>query len=138
MKTIPDDASDDQTGNIPTGYYRRNTGMLHMLQEDAGKSPPKALTDEQLQDKDFLRAMCTRELATIVHNNGGKITGVQAINTLWDRIDGKAPQSVTMTVQARLIDKMTAEDLIEYRNFKAAQLGMDPLIVPPMPVIIDN
>ncbi len=62
-----------------------------------------ALTASELDDKDFLRKMCTEELAAIVRNNNGDIKGVPAINALWDRIDGKPGQSVTLDATVRQI-----------------------------------
>lgn len=48
---LPSDASSDQS-NVPTGYYRRNTGMLHMLSAQSPAFTPQNLTDDELRALD--------------------------------------------------------------------------------------
>ncbi len=63
MKTLPEDASGDQTGNIPQGYYRRNTGMLHMLQQSPPQSPASSLSADEI---DRLDGMSREELIALI------------------------------------------------------------------------
>ena len=104
MKTLPDDASNDQSGNIPTGYYRRNTGMLNMLPESTAIPPQKGLTDDQLQDKGFLRDLAIKELAAIIQANKGDVRGVNACSVLLDRVEGKPQQSLEVTGKIGIIE----------------------------------
>lgn len=57
----------------------------------------KPLTDEQLQDNDFLRSMAKGKLAQIIHENPATPGLVTAINALLDRIDGKPAQIIHQT-----------------------------------------
>jgi hypothetical protein len=91
---LPSDASKDQA-NVPNGYYRRNTGMLHMLSASPQSSSftPINLTDDELRklaiDKlsialqaidPVLQPEMTRKLAAEVK----------------DRLDGKPGQQMTI------------------------------------------
>lgn len=139
MKTLPDDASPDQTGNIPTGYYRRNTGMLHILPADTNPQSP-ALSDEQLQDKSFLRSLAMKELVAIVQANKGDIRGVNACNALLDRVEGKAVQVINqhVTVVEEMSDLELAKAILFYTRPALLNKEKPILDVTPMPVVIDN
>jgi hypothetical protein len=116
MKTLPDDASNDQTGNIPTGYYRRNNGMLHMLPVESPYKAQTALSDTQLAKLDnmtkeeliALIRLCNAEqigialmtpdevkaatrlrLAVMAISNKDDKVALQAIQQLLDRLEGK-------------------------------------------------
>ncbi len=107
MKTLPDDASSDQTGNIPTGYYRRNTGMLNMLPDESTNPQSPALSVEDVKaicaDKDKLRQLAIEELVTIISLNKGDIKGVTACNVLLDRVDGKPGQSIDVSGKVSIV-----------------------------------
>ena len=96
MKALPDDASTDQSGNIPSGYYRRANGMLHMLPVESADKPSDPLAgDVDITDKAALKSLAMAELVVIIQKNKGDIKGVNACNALLDRAEGKPMQAIT-------------------------------------------
>lgn len=143
MNPLPDDASKDQYGEIPQGYYRRNTGMLHML-PTAPQSPANAsLSDEELQDKAYLREIAMRELVDIVRDNKGRIQGIGAVKELLDRSEGRTTQVIHQVNEN--ISKTSACDLtneqlvIELRRLAdAGSLPDGVMLLEDGTVTIDN
>lgn len=91
---LPADAAKDQS-NVPNGYYRKNTGMLHMLAaSNTAQFTPVDLTDDEL------RTLAIKKLSI----------ALQAIDPVLqpemtrklcaevkDRLDGKPGQAVELT-----------------------------------------
>ena len=126
---LPNDASADQS-NCPDGYYRRSNGMVMQIPaiQQAQQSSPAV----DINDSGALKALAMETLVEIVQTAPRNVSLVGAIRELIDRIDGKAPQSVSMTVKQDNASKLSDDQL-------AALLAMlpDPVIIPPMPKKLD-
>ena len=79
-----------------------------------------------------LKALALGKLVAVIENSPVGVALVPAIKELVDRIDGKAPQSVQMTVKQDNASKLSDDQL-------AALLAMlpNPVIIPPMPKKLD-
>lgn len=86
-----------------------------------------------LSDTSALRQLAQSKLVAIIQAGQPTTALVPAIKELLDRIDGKAPQSIAMTVKAEPVTKLSDEQL----NRILAALP-DPLIIPPMPKKLDG
>lgn len=93
---LPSDASKDQL-NVPNGYYRRNTGMLHQVPAKPPEPPQTQITEAQLHDRAYLRNLAMAELVDIVRQNAGDIKGIAAVKELLDRSEGRVAQAVELT-----------------------------------------
>ncbi len=93
---------------------------------DKTESPPTEPID--LNDADALRKLAKSALVEIVQKAPRNISLVGAIRELLDRVDGKAPQSVSMTVKTDPVSTLSDDQL-------SALLALlpDPVIIPPMP-----
>ena len=96
--------------------------------EEKQKLLTAAELDALVDDPDGVRRLSKRRLIELVANQPLSIGLVGVIRELLDRTDGKAPQSVSMTVKADNASKLTDDQL-------AALLAMlpDPIIIPPLP-----
>ena len=94
-----------------------------------------ALTDEQLQDKGYLRDLAINELAAIVKANGGKAIGTNACNALLDRVEGKAVQVINqhVTVVEEMNDLELAKAILFYTRPALLNKEQPILDVTPMP-----
>lgn len=86
-----------------------------------------------MENPDALRKLAKEALVEIVQTAPRNVGLVAAIRELLDRIDGKAPQSLQMTVKTDPVTTLSSDQL-------AALLAMlpDPVIIPPMPRKIDT
>ena len=84
-------------------------------------------------DDDALRKLNRYQLAAIIDVDKPGIALVAAIRELSDRLDGKAPQSIAMTVKTDPAASLSDDQL-------AALLAMlpEPMIIPPMPKRIED
>ncbi len=124
MTALPADASTDQA-NCPDGYYRRSNGMVMQLPVTQAQSggPPV-----DINDLAALKALGMTRLVEIVQTAPANVSLVAAIRELIDRIEGKAPQSIAMTVKADPVSKLTDDQLA----LILANLP-NPILIPPMP-----
>ena len=85
-----------------------------------------------INDQGALKALAMEALVEIVQKAPRNVSLVGAIRELIDRIEGKAPQSIAMTVKADPVSKLTDDQL-------ALLLANcpNPMILPPMPKKLD-
>ena len=102
---------------------------------DSDKRAQTGLTDEQLQDKGYLRDLAINELAAIVKANGGKPIGTNACNALLDRVEGKAVQVINqhLTVVEEMSDLELAKAILFYT--RPALLNKEKPILHVTPII---
>lgn len=81
-----------------------------------------------LNDPSALRNLAKSALVEIVQAAPRNVSLVAAIKELLDRVDGKAPQSISMDVKDTRLDKMPIERLLKL----ASMLDEPVLIAPPM------
>lgn len=88
-----------------------------------------------IENPDDLRKLAKGALVEIVQTAPRNVALVGAIRELLDRIDGKAPQSLSMTVKTDPVATLSTTQL----NALLALLP-NPIIIPPMPekLHIDN
>ena len=90
------------------------------------------LPEIDLTDQAALRHLAFSKLVAIIQASAPTTALVPAIKELVDRIDGKAPQSIAMTVKADPVTKLSDAQL---QAILAALPS--PLIIPPMPRKLD-
>ena len=80
-----------------------------------------------ITDQSALKTLAMSALVEIVQTAPRNVSLVGAIRELIDRIEGKAPQSIAMTVKADPVSKLTDDQL-------ATLLANcpNPMIIPPM------
>lgn len=87
-----------------------------------------------IDDKDALRELTLKTLVEIIQSSPKSTALVPALKELMDRIDGKAAQSIAMTVKDVGLDKVSTDKLIRL----AAMLD-DPIVILPIPSkLLDN
>lgn len=91
--------------------------------------PDKYLAAIDINNPDELRHLAKSALVEIVQTAPRNVSLVGAIRELLDRIDGKAPQSIAMTVKADPVSKLTDDQLAAL----LANLPNNPMIIPPIP-----
>lgn len=95
-----------------------------------------ALTEAQLQkllsDPAELRNLAKSKLIEIVHGSKATIALVPAIKEMLDRVDGKAPQSISMDVKDTRMDKLPIDKLL-----RLASMLDEPVMIAPMPSKLD-
>ena len=116
--------------DIPIGYYRAENGMLKQSKPETAATSEAEKID--ITDKDVLRKLALETVVSVIRANPTSLAVVPALRELWDRIDGKAPQSIAMTVKKAPVDLLPADVLAAL----VAQLP-DPIIIPPMPDKLD-
>lgn len=81
-----------------------------------------------INDQGALKALAMEALVEIVQKAPRNVSLVGAIRELIDRIEGKAPQSIAMTVKQAPVSLLSDDRL-------AALLAMckEPILIPPMP-----
>ena len=86
-----------------------------------------------INDQGALKALAMEALVEIVQKAPRNVSLVGAIRELIDRIEGKAPQSIAMTVKADPVSKLTDDQL-------ALLLANcpNPMIIPPLPKKLDD
>ncbi len=113
---------------------RRNAPSATAPQADDQAITTKAL-EVLLNDPDALRTLAKSKLVEILYNTPKpNISLVPAIRELLDRVDGKAPQSVSMTVKTDPVSKLTDDQLAAI----LAHLPNNPMVIPPMPKKIEQ
>lgn len=127
MNALPNDASTDQS-NCPDGYYRRSNGMVMQLPQ-VNDIPAQESVPIDINDHTALKALAMEALVEIVQKAPRNVSLVGAIRELIDRIEGKAPQSIAMTVKADPVSKLTDDQLAAI----LANLPGSPMIIPPLP-----
>ena len=152
---LPDDASKDQS-NCPTGYYRRNNGIVMQIPPPA---QDKAVAPFDIDSIDTMNAETLRKLIRTVggaiwsyalmddaekaeaarlklYNKGMSAEEVRdmvpALDKWFDRTVGKAQQSIALDVKDDRLDKIEVDKLIRM----AAMLD-DPILIAPMPKKLD-
>ena len=93
------------------------------------KKQTAVASDIDINDADALRKLAKGALVEIVQTAPRNISLVGAIRELLDRIDGKAPQSVSMTVKQSPESTLSSDQLAAL----LAMLPNSPMIIPPMP-----
>ena len=85
-----------------------------------------------LNSQPALKGLALEVLVEILENSPRNVSLVAAVRELWDRIEGKAPQSIAMTVKQDPAASLSVDQL-------AALLAMlpEPMIIPPMPKRLD-
>lgn len=124
MNPLPADASSDQN-NCPDGYYRRSNGMVMQLPD---KQPKDSAAPVDIDDPVALRKLAKGTLVEIVQTAPRNVSLVAAIRELLDRIDGKAPQSISMDIADKRLDKAPIDDLL-----RLAAMMREPMFIAPMP-----
>ncbi len=120
MKTLPDDASSDQSGNIPTGYYRRNTGMLNMLPDEATNPQSPALSVDDVK----AMTQAERDEAILLRLSILALTSTEAkavVSTAkeyFDRMRGKAAISITQNSTVAMLVASVQPDVDLLRRIK--------------------
>jgi hypothetical protein len=92
---------------------------------------PSAIID--ITDQSALKTLAMEALVEIVQTAPRNVSLVGAIRELIDRIEGKAPQSIAMTVKQAPIEKLTDDQLAAI----LANLPNSPMVIPPMPQKLD-
>lgn len=151
---MPQDASSDQS-NCPSGYYRNASGMV-MQKPDS--SPIASANEISPADLARLDTLTREELLELIRKAAGAIWGyalmddaqkaeaarlklynlgmsatevhkvVPALDHWFDRTQGKAPQSVAMTVEDKGLSRIDTDRLI-----RLAGMLDDPVIIAPLP-----
>lgn len=86
-----------------------------------------------LEDITALKRLARGKLVKIIQKSPETLALVPALRELVDRIDGKAPQSIAMTVKDEGLSKVATDRLIRL----AAMLD-EPLVIPPEPLKLGN
>lgn len=92
-------------------------------------TPTESLPIIDIENPDEMRKLAKSVLVEIVQMAPRNVSLVGAIRELLDRIDGKAPQSVSMIVKTSPVGKLTDDEIIVI----LANLPNNPMIIPPMP-----
>ena len=116
--TVKPGQSGNPAGPKP-GYHHGKTYLLKVIKELAKTTDGKTIEVGEA----IVRAQVKNAL-----------TGdTRAFNAVFDRIDGKAPQSIAMTVKTSPIEKLTDDQLAAI----LANLPNNPMVIPPMPKKLD-
>lgn len=97
---------------------------------DSTKAAPESI---DITDPDALRTLAKGALVEIVQTAPRNVALVGAIRELLDRIDGKAHQSIAMTVKKSPVETLSSDQL-------SALLALlpDPMIIHPMPKKLED
>ncbi len=87
-----------------------------------------------INDPIALKALAMEALEEIVRTAPRNVSLVSAIRELIDRIEGKAPQSIAMTVKADPVSRLSDDQLAAI----LANLPTSPMVIPPMPKKIEE
>lgn len=99
------------------------------------QQPQPASQAVDINDPVALKALAMEALEEIVRTAPRNVSLVAAIRELIDRIEGKAPQSIAMTVKQDPVSKLTDDQLAAI----LANLPNNPIVIPPMPArLTDN
>lgn len=103
------------------------------------KALETAITSNELKiditDKDSLRKLAIKTLVSVIQANPTSLAVVPALKELFDRVDGKAPQQITLDGEIR---KVTVNCNIRFTD--ELPLGVDNRIIEHVdkPQVIDN
>ena len=87
-----------------------------------------------INDSQALKELATQVLVEIIQKSPRNVSLVAACRELLDRCVGKAPQSITMDIADKRLDKAPIDDLL-----LLAAMMKEPVIVAPMPTkLIEN
>src|SRR5579862_4378856 len=89
-------------------------------------------------DAEAVRRLANHQLIAIIDVDKPTIAHTAPLRELVDRLDGKAPQSIAMTVKTPGIKQLSAMQILDARNMAARYLNQEPLVIAPEPVIIEN
>lgn len=95
---------------------------------------PLEIKPIDISDPIALKSLAMEALVEIVQTAPRNVSLVGAIRELIDRIEGKAPQSIAMTVKADPVSKLTDDQLAAL----LANLPNNPMVIPPMPKKIED
>lgn len=82
-----------------------------------------------INDPQALKGLAMSALEEIVRTAPRNVSLVAAIRELVDRVEGRAPQSIQMTIKKSPVEKLSDDDLA----LILANLPNNPIIIPPMP-----
>ena len=99
----------------------------------AAPQPKETTAPVDINDPIALKGLAMSALEEIVRTAPRNVSLVGAIRELIDRIDGKAPQSIAMTVKADPVSKLSDDQLAAI----LASLPNNPMVIPPMPKKLD-
>lgn len=86
-------------------------------------TPPININDHQA-----LKELATATLVEIIQKSPRNVSLVAACKELLDRAVGKAPQSITMDVADKRLDRAPIDDLL-----RLAAMMREPMLIAPMP-----
>ena len=86
-----------------------------------------------IDDPVALKGLAMSALEEIVRTAPRNVSLVSAIRELIDRIEGKAPQSIAMTVKQDPVSKLSDDQLAAI----LASLPNNPMVIPPLPKKLD-
>ncbi len=109
--------------------YDPLTGELIPPESIQGGDDKQSAAPVDINDPVALKSLAMEALEEIVRTAPRNVSLVGAIRELIDRIDGKAPQSVSMTVKTDPVSKLTDDQLAAI----LANLPNNPMVIPPMP-----
>ena len=92
------------------------------------------LPEIDITDQSALKTLAMQALVEIVQTAPRNVSLVSAIRELIDRIEGKAPQSIAMTVKQDPVSKLSDDQLAAL----LANLPDNPMIIPPLPTKTEN
>lgn len=107
---------------------------LARANESERKKPQPIHAPVDITNQAALKSLAMEALVEIVQTAPRNVSLVSAIRELIDRIEGKAPQSIAMTVKSSPESRLTDDQLAAI----LASLPNNPLIIPPMPGKIEN
>lgn len=93
------------------------------------EQPQPTAAPIDINDQGALKALAMEALVEIVQTAPRNVSLVVAIRELIDRIEGKAPQSIAMTVKQDPVSKLSDDQLAAI----LANLPNSPMVIPPMP-----
>ncbi len=101
---------------------------------ESPQAPNKpALPPIDITDTASLKSLAMTALVEIVQGAPRNVSLVSAIRELIDRIEGKAPQSIAMTVEDKGIAKLSDERLLRLERELARMTGQDAIVIAPLP-----
>lgn len=124
---------DDNRESFDEALARANELERHKKTQAKDSAAPVDINDSQA-----LKSLAMEALVEIVQKAPRNVSLVGAIRELIDRIEGKAPQSIAMTVKTPGIKQLSAMQILDARNMAARYLNVDPLLIAPEPTIIEN
>ena len=99
----------------------------------AAKQAKDSAAPVDINDSQALKALAMEALVQIVQTAPRNVSLVGAIRELIDRIEGKAPQSIAMTVKQDPVSKLSDDQLAAI----LANLPNNPMVIPPLPKKLD-